>query len=430
LRASSMVGLDINDGRIGSRLISVIVGSRHGVKSSNITTSSLPTIAARWGRLSPANAMEPRQIESDSGLLASIDFRAFFETVRLRWWVIPLVVAMSIGIFVAQESRLRTEPPSYRVSKSFQIPNPKAVLSGAGINPGLIEEFPDSIAQLLILRSDDVRREIGAQLGREIPVEVPTTYEMPFVLSCNQTLKADCERAIAAYAKKAEEVRRDAIAAGLEALKEVLVGVQAVKNDATTSAKIAAIDALMKNINTELVQIDSFEQSVGPTVTRVQRTKYVFGLAAGLLVSLLILLQLTYTDSRVRSVRQLVRLVGRDTYLGSLTTKSDTVRDRRTALALFHGSGRTKGAQLRYVPLRSELEDLSSVARLTEMTGATHVVSKPFSELSVPELIQGSSNESDVLVVQRNRDSRNDVLEAHAALRRSGRRLAGVILLG
>jgi len=58
------------------------------------------------------------------------------------------------------------------------------------------------------------------------------------------------------------------------------------------------------------------------------------------------------------------------------------------------------------------------------------VLSKPFSELSVPELSATAPDEADILVVQRNRDYRKDVTEALMALQRTERKLVGVLLVG
>jgi Mrp family chromosome partitioning ATPase len=49
--------------------------------------------------------------------------------------------------------------------------------------------------------------------------------------------------------------------------------------------------------------------------------------------------------------------------------------------------------------------------------------------LGVPELAGGASATVDVIVVRRHRDLRKDAAEALAALRRSGRPVAGVLLV-
>jgi hypothetical protein len=63
------------------------------------------------------------------------------------------------------------------------------------------------------------------------------------------------------------------------------------------------------------------------------------------------------------------------------------------------------------------------------MLTVTPRTSAPFSELSVAELATPSANELDVIVVQRNRDLRTDVIEVLSALSRSGRTLTGVLMI-
>ena len=103
--------------------------------------------------------------------------------------------------------------------------------------------------------------------------------------------------------------------------------------------------------------------------------------------------------------------------------------DRRIAVAMLHGLNATSGKALRFLPLRQSSVDDMLLARLASMTGAGHSISKPFGELSVPELVNPASGQSDVIVVKRNRDLRNDVLEVMVALQRSARPLAGVLLV-
>jgi hypothetical protein len=82
-----------------------------------------------------------------------------------------------------------------------------------------------------------------------------------------------------------------------------------------------------------------------------------------------------------------------------------------------------------YVPLRATLEDAATISNLSALAGATSVTSKPFSELTVSEIAQDVPGEVSVIVVRRNHDLRNDVLEALAGFRQSGRRLVGFLLL-
>ncbi|MGA1353064.1 MAG: hypothetical protein ACO31V_08450, partial [Ilumatobacteraceae bacterium] len=56
----------------------------------------------------------------ENGLLSGFDLRALWETVRLRWWVIPITPLLAVGFLWAQETDLRTEPASYFVSRSYE----------------------------------------------------------------------------------------------------------------------------------------------------------------------------------------------------------------------------------------------------------------------------------------------------------------------
>lgn len=366
---------------------------------------------------------------SDLGLFDTIDVRAFLETLRIRWWIVPTLIAVSVAFLQAQESDLRTEPTSYAVSRSYEVGFPQQVLSSVGITNASIREFPEPSTQILILQSNETRDEISKKLGMDVEVKVPNDFETPFTLSCNMPVIADCEKAIGAYLDKAAEIRRGAVAAGLESLRSLLVGLQETNPDPLRPPQIAAIDALSKNFDVKFALVDGFEQAIGSTVNQVRRPTYLMGAAAGLLISILLLLQLTYLDSRIRSARQLVRLVGAENFLGRLTKKQHAVRDRRTAISLLHNLRMNSATRLRYLPLRKSPVDDTLISRLTTLTETSHVLSKPFAELSVPEISSAAADGADVLVVQRNRDLRKDVVEAVSALQRSGRPLAGVLLL-
>ena len=369
-------------------------------------------------------------VKTEPTLLESVDFRAFFETLRVRWWVIPVVLAATVGLLVAQESTLRVEPQSYLFTRSYVYPDPKAVLALVNINPETIKEFPDAYGQLLALQGKPLRDQISAETGTDVVVETPLGYVTPFVFRCEALVKADCDRAMDAYVKRHEEIRREAMAIGLVQLRDVFASINKATGDVTASTKAAAIDALLGKINTKLTLIEEVEEPIGATVQNVSRRKYVFGLAAGSLLSLLILLQLTFSDSKVRSLKQLTRLVGEDNVLGSLTSKHNEIRSRRSAISLLGQMASVNGRAVRFIPLRRTPSDIGPLSGLAGLAGITFSVSGPFSEMAIPDFTGQVDGEVDVIVVERNRDLRKDVLEVLAASRRSGRHLAGVLLVG
>ena len=396
--------------------------------------------------------MVDQQKDSDFSLLTGVDLPGFWETLKLRWWVIPVVVTVAVGFLWAQESDLRTNPGSYYISETYEARDPTAVLASVGIDPVSVRSFPDANNQLLLLQSAAVKAEIAEQLGSDVAVTVTrsqpsftlvdtlesdgkssfvfTSAGVPtYSFSCSEPVKSDCHAAIAAYVDKTSGIRREALAAGLADLRVVLSQVNSTSPSDTLATKLAAIEVLEQRLDTPLLKVSQYEESIGATVSSVRRPTYTFGIAAGLLVALLILLQLTFTDSRIRSMRQLTRIAGSDQVLGHLSNTPNEVGERRTALGIHGALGRSHASSVRYIPLRHAVSDEASLQRLTVSAGATGSVAPPFAELSVAKLSEPSTTEVDVIVVQRNKDLRKDLVEVLAALGRSGRLVAGVLLL-
>ena len=396
--------------------------------------------------------MVDQQKDSDFSLLTGVDLPGFWETLKLRWWVIPVVVTVAVGFLWAQESDLRTNPGSYYISETYEARDPTAVLASVGIDPVSVRSFPDANNQLLLLQSAAVKAEIAEQLGSDVAVTVTrsqpsftlvdtlesdgkssfvfTSAGVPtYSFSCSEPVKSDCHAAIAAYVDKTSGIRREALAAGLADLRVVLSQVNSTSPSDTLATKLAAIEVLEQRLDTPLLKVSQYEESIGATVSSVRRPTYTFGIAAGLLVALLILLQLTFTDSRIRSMRQLTRIAGSDRVLGHLTNTPNEVGERRTALGIHGALGRSHASSVRYLPLRNAVSDDASLQRLTVTAGTTGSVAPPFAELSVAKLSEPSTTEVDVIVVQRNKDLKKDLVEVLAALGRSGRLVAGVLLL-
>ena len=396
--------------------------------------------------------MTKRTGEADTDLLTGLDIHAFWATLRLRWWVIPAALVLSVGFLWAQESDLRTEPGSYVIHRTFEARDPTAVLASVGIDPVSVRAFPDANNQLLLLQSAAVRNDIAEQIGKNVAVSISRsrpsfslidTLESDgqssfvfqsagvptYTFSCREVVRANCGPAIDAYVAKAVEIRRDSFAAGIADLRAVLQAVNESTPDTSVSTKLTALNVLEQRLETPLIEIASSEEATGPTVTSVERPTYTFGIAAGLVIAFLILLQLTVTDTRIRSVRQVVRLVGDRDFLGSLNQRSREVSDRRTAISVRQAVVGSSSSRIRFIPLRSALSDATVLQRLAEWCSLPASTSRPYSELTVAELTVASSSDSDVLVVRRNQDLRHELADAYMAMRRSGRPFSGVVLV-
>ncbi|MFZ9707954.1 MAG: hypothetical protein ACO3CG_08985, partial [Ilumatobacteraceae bacterium] len=316
----------------------------------------------------------------------------------------------------------------------------------------LLQSMEHGWNQLLILQSAVVREEIAEQIGSSAIVNVTRsrpsfalidTLESDgqssfvfqsagvptFSFSCNEPERSTCDTAISAYVAKASELRTDALRAGLNDLKAVLEETNRQSTDPSHATKIAAIDVLLERAETPLAQISEYEEAIGATLSSVNRPTYTFGIAAGLFISALILLQLTYSDTRVRSLRTLARLVGHDQSLGAVGGNTAELSDRRVAVGLRRALAESGASRLRFIPLRDNIVDAAVMQRIAELTEAPARTSTPMTAMALAELTAPSADELDVFVVQRNRDRRADVNEAMLLAQRSPRKSAGFLLV-
>jgi hypothetical protein len=365
----------------------------------------------------------------DLNLFETFDLRAFVSTLRLRWWIVPTVLVLSVGLLVAQQSRMKVEPPFVRVSKSYEVPSPLLLLGPVGINPALVTEFPDAQGQLAKLRSSQIQAEISYDVGSDIQVQVPSNYNSPFVLSCESEIQELCEQAIEKYAEKASEIRRGALEYTLSTLRDVYEAAYESTRDPIALSKVSAIDALLSNLNTNLVLTGSEAQSIGASIEAVNRTEVIFALIAGLLISLLIILQLTFRNSRLHTERQLVEIVGRDSFLGTASDGRQNAETRRAAVALFQKLALTDSARIAYLPIRKPFSSTSRLENIAEMAGVPITILKPFSEMEVPEIVRSAPGEGVVVVVVLNQDLRRDLIDVAVGMSNSGRTILGFLLL-
>jgi hypothetical protein len=338
------------------------------------------------------------------------------------------------------------------VSRSYEGRDPTGVLASVGIDPVSVRSFPDVNNQLLILQSADIRNEIAEQIGSSATVTVTRSRpsfalidtlesdgQSSFVFqsagvptysfSCNEPERSTCDTAIDAYVAKASQLRTDALRAGLKDLKAVLEETNSQSNDPALATKVAAIDVLLERVQTPLIMVSEYVDAIGTTVSVVRRPTYTFGIAAGLFISLLIVLQLTYSDTRVRSLRSLVRLVGHDQSLGAVGGNTAELSDRRVAVGLRRALAESGTNRLRFIPLRDDTVDAAVMQRIGELTAASARTSTPMTVMPLTELTAPSTDELDVFVVQRNRDRRADVSEAMQLAQRSPRKSAGFLLV-
>ncbi len=371
---------------------------------------------------------------TEQRLLDRIDIRPFFDTLRARWWVLPVAIVVAVGLLWAQESDLQTSPAAYAISETYEVSDPLPTLALVGLDPSGIRAIPDLESQVVILRGDEVRQRVADVLGYEPSVSIvrstptfsliDTTDEdgrstftfrsagIPtLTFTCSETVKERCPETIAAYVAEAGKLRADALTAGLQRGRSLLgAALVATPDDARLKQQIAAIDDLIADATPTYRLIGTEEQSYGATVTTVSSKTYVFGVAAGLLIGLLVILQWSLVDNTIRSVQRLRRAIGAERVLGVVKRDASALE---TQLA------------------RAAISRVGSSARLIPLSAGIRSDAFPTAQMTAPldESVPAASQGTDVIVVQRGKDRVSTLLTALTGLQQAGHRIAGVVLL-
>jgi len=380
-----------------------------------------------------------------------LDRLALWDVVRKRWWILPVAITTSMLFVWIQESDLRTDPGGYFVYRTYEARDATDLLSAVGVNPVSIRPFPDTAAQLEILRSDKVRQEIANEIGFDPNVAVKRTeptfalvdtqgvdgvrssiYQeaVPlFTFSCSEAQKANCDVAIDAFVSRASEIRRNAFTNSLTELRDVLQALPTEIQSPTVLTQLSAIDTLLERLNTPLALVSESAIATGPTIVSVRRPSLLFGSGAGLLIGLLVLLQMTYSDRKVRSSRSLATVLKPDSILGELSETPMPVSENKIALLIARRCEFAEHQKLRFIPISQANIPLRALRRLAQQTGYSMTVSNPFCELGPDEFRTSSPSWVDVLVVVRHRDEKNIAGDVSRALTLISSRYAGAVLL-
>ena len=387
--------------------------------------------------------------------IPQIELRSIWEVIRLRWWIVPLCLVVSAGLMVAQESDMQTSPVSILVSKTYGPRDELANLAAFGVDLNSVKEFPNFQNQLAIVR-DSGPKQVLSSLGKSVDVSVmrtepqvsmlatadgdgkqlftvATNGQANYVINCSAPDESTCDSAIDVFVSEIESVRRDAIIDGLRQLQTRIESVLDSLSSAQPQLELqrASINSAIDSITGKLQFVDGKSEAFGGTVSTVKISTYIFGLAVGLIIALLIILQLTLTDDKIRSTKKLRGAIHSSQFLIDLTTQTAAADLKFVLAGILHRLTEANSTDVVFIPI----DDNAKLGELFELMAGESVQqglaiqkSSALSALSTAELLNVSTKNI-VLVVTKNASRLINLEESLTNLKQSGARVLGLLLV-
>ena len=365
-----------------------------------------------------------------------------------RWWIVLIAAVLGTVAMWSQESDLSTVPSNTEVVRTYESRDETALLTLVGIDPATVSPFPSFENQILQVEQESMHKEIADKIGFSVSVSV-TREEQRFslintnqgdgltkftflsvgtpkyTLYCSDASEERCNTALDEYLLRLQEIRKQSIISGLDRLQLLLESLPL--NTQSNVEQIAALKAAKLLINGELALLSSTSTAVGATISSVKYSTYAFGFAGGALVGLLIALQLTLIDKRVRSLSQLSRNFDPQTLLGLITHEPASVQN--VAAAIVSRARNMSSTSVALVPVDEQtgVKDLiSRINAVSSSMGVSVTSLTAISSLSAKDLV---SCESAMLVIAtRGVSSTDDTVTTWSVLEKANKSMLGVLL--
>ena len=365
-----------------------------------------------------------------------------------RWWIVLIAALLGTVVMWSQESDLATTPATTEVVRTYESRDETALLTLVGIDPATVTPFPSFENQVLQVQEQAMRDAIESKIGFRAAVSVSRTDQRfslinsnqgdgltkftflsvgtpTYIFSCSDESEAHCNTALDEYLLQLQEVRKTSIVSGLDRL-QTLLELLPVRTQ-SNAEKIEALKAAKPLIKGELALLSTTTNAVGATVSTVKSSTYVFGFLGGALIGLLIALQVTLIDKRVRSLSQLSRNFEPQTLLGLITNEPASVQN--VAAAIVARARNMSSTSVALVPV-GEQNDVNNlilkIHAVTSSMGVSITSLAAISSLSATDLV---SCESAILVIaSRGVSHTDDIVTTWSVLEKANKLMLGVLL--
>jgi hypothetical protein len=330
-----------------------------------------------------------------------------------RWWIVLIAALLGTVAMWSQESDLATTPATTEIVRTYESRDETALLSLVGIDPSTVSPFPSFENQVIQMQSPTMRDVVDTKIGFSVSVSVSRTDQRFSLINtnegdgrtkftflsagtpqysfyCSDASEDKCNTALDEYLIQLQEIRKQSIVSGIDRLQLLLESLPI--NTASNEEKISALKAAKPLINGELALLSTTSTAVGATVSTVKSSTYAFGLIGGAFVGLLIALQLTLIDKRVRSLSQLAKRFESQALLG--TVADDAASIQHVAAAIVARAQTLSLSSVALVPVDEQTDAQSLAGKIHAVTssmGVTVTSLANISSLSASELVSSNS---------------------------------------
>jgi hypothetical protein len=369
--------------------------------------------------------------------------------ILARWWIVLIAALVGVVAMWSQESDLATTPAITEVVRTYESRDETALLSLVGIDPATISPFPSFENQVLQIHEATMREAVEAKIGFSVSVSVAREDQRFSLINSNQgdgltkftfmsvgtpkykfycsdAPEDKCNIALDEYLLQLQEIRKKSIVSGLDRL-QVLLESLPVTTQANTE-RIAALKATKPLVKGELALLSAASNSFSATISTVKFSTYVFGLFGGALIGLLIALQLTLTDKRVRSMSQLSKRFEARALLGVVSPEPASIQHVAAAIvARAHSLSLTSVALVPADEKTSTRLLVEQIHAVTSPLGVTITSLTPISLITAVDLV--SSKSGMIVLASRGISLTEDIVTTWSVLENSEKPVLGVILL-
>jgi hypothetical protein len=365
-----------------------------------------------------------------------------------RWWIVLITALLGSVAMWSQESDLSSTPAQTEVVRIYESRDETALLSLVGIDPATVSPFPSFEHQVLQVQEPAMQDAISAKIGFDVVVSISRSEQRfslldtvegdgktkftflsvgtpTYTFYCSDASVDNCNTALDEYLLQLQEIRKQSIVSGLDRLQLLLESLPL--NTGSRSEKISALKAAKPLIKGELALLSVTTNAVGATVSTVKSSTYAFGFAGGVLIGLLIALQLTLIDKRVRSLSQLSKRFDSQALLGMVTSESATIQ--HVAAAIIARAHALSLSSVALVPVDSQTDAQSLAERLHAVTSPLGVATTSLaniSSLSAQDLVSSASGM--IALAAQGVSSIDEVTTTWSVLENAQKPIVGVIL--